>query len=360
MTFAFRKSPADRDRDSRRHAAAPFESNEFEAWPDERAAALTFIGQRESPRTAETYSSALAAFFRWCAGIGVGPFEVRRSHAKRYLAELSSLAPCTRAARCGSVRSFYNDVLDDDEPPLDRNPFAKVGPKQPKPVQPTPALTQAQFEELLAELAAVVADDPRPLLPHRDLALVYLMGRLGPRAITTSGLRWGSFSHRGDTAFVKLHLKGDRYDEIEVPPDVLSVLARWYERLGEAVGRPLEPKDAVFPAIGPHARELRVSGTVEPISQDGISYIVKKRLRLINVTGNGWAAHSMRATAATVAHERGATVEEIQSMLCHLNRQQTEGYIRRRTVRSAARHWTPAGLFLPALPAGEDVLWASN
>lgn len=338
----FRQSPEDRQRAARAHAISRFATGEFDDWPAERDAAASFIAQRESDKTAATYASALVAYFRWCRTIPLRPFEVRRAHAKRYLAETAALAPCTRANRCVVVRSFYNDVLDDDEAPIDRNPFQRVGPRRPAPVKKTPALTQAQFEALLVELRAAVEADPRRLIAHRDFALIYTMGRIGPRAMTTSHLRWGSFSRRGDLGLAELHLKGNRYDEVETPADVLAVLAAWHRRLGTALGRQLTASDAVFPAIGAHARRIVVPGCLDPLTEDGISYIVRKRLKLIDVVGRGWAAHAMRATAATVAHEQGASIEEIQSMLCHLNRQQTEGYVRRRTVRSAARHWQPS------------------
>lgn len=355
------KTPAERGRARRQHAMEPFRGPSFALWPAEQAAAIAFLSDLESPATAATYSGALVGWFRFCRAAGLAPFGASRTDAKRWFAESADRAPMTRSNLCVAVRSFYNHVLDEDDPPIDHNPFHRVGPKKPRPRRTTPALEQATFDELLAHLARRAAAPPARLIKNRDLAMIYLMGRIGPRAMTTAHLRWGDVESSGERVWVRLHLKGDRYETIELPDDVVAILAGWYNALTTAVGRTLRPDDALFPPIGVHATKLR-PGRIEPMGQDGVSYVVKRRLREIGVVGDRWAAHAMRATAATIAHENGASIEECQAMLCHLNRSQTEGYIKRRSTRSAARHWTPnlgeLGVSMPwaRLPAPGSVL----
>jgi site-specific recombinase XerD len=344
------KSNADRDRQLRLVALERFA--EFSGWPAERDAAKTFIATIESAKTASTYASSVVQFFRWCADNGVSPYGVKPSQAKIYLAELSYLAPNTRAGRCTAARSFYNHVLGDDDRPIDRNPFDRVHPKHARPRRVTPALDRETFEELLGKLRGRIAEHPERLIGHRDFAMIYLLGRLGPRSITTAHLVFASFRAEAGSWRVALRLKGDRTEEIEIPDDVLAVLGHWSAVLTGAIGRDLRPDDAVFPPLGPYARKLSGGGTLLPLSEDGISYIVKRRLRTIGVVGAGWAAHVMRASAITIAVENGASVEEAQAMACHLNRSQTDAYVRRRTTPSAARRWTPAIPPLPGADAG--------
>ena len=336
------QTPLARAKATRAHAKARFLGGEFADWPAERDYAASFIGSVESSQTASTYASALISWFRWCRERGMRPFDATRRIAKEYLVDLAHLAPMTRSNRCVAARSFYDYVLDDEPAPIESNPFARVKPKNAKPRRTTPALEQGAFEDLLGFLEARIERDPKLLLHKRDFTLIYLMGRLGPRAITTSHLAWGSLHPDGGRILLNLHLKSDRYEDVAVPEDVLRVLAHWHRVMAQALGRAPTSEDALFPPLGRHARRLDGTRTVLPMSQDGIGYVVKQRLRGAGVVGPRWAAHAMRATAATIAYEHGASVEECQAMLCHLNRSQTEAYIKRRATRSAASHWQPS------------------
>ena len=188
------------------------------------------------------------------------------------------------------------------------------------------------------------------MIDARDYALLYLCGRLGPRRISLGTLRWGSLVVEASAAVIAFHVKGDRYDRVLAPPDVLAVLATWHKELAVALGRPLRAEDAVFPPVGAKTRDIGPGSgaALEPMTTSSISYQVRHRFAHVGIVGPGFAAHALRATAATVAYENGATVEEIQAMLGHLNRPQTEAYIRRRLIRSAAARWVPGdGLDLP-------------
>lgn len=211
-------------------------------------------------------------------------------------------------------------------------------------IDSAPALTQAQFEDVLAVIERHIHSGRPRVIHRRDYATVYLAGRIGPRRVSLSHCRVRDVTLENGVTFLRLRLKGDRYDRVALPDDVARVLWWWLTELSRAVGRELRPGDAVFPPIGPHA--LRLHGyeggvQLESVVPGTFSYQITNRLADAGIVGARWSAHALRATAATIAHENGASLENIQRMLAHINRQQTEAYIRRHNPQSAARHWVP-------------------
>jgi hypothetical protein len=68
-----------------------------------------------------------------------------------------------------------------------------------------------------------------------------------------------------------------------------------------------------------------------------LSGIVKRRFHEAGMDGRRMAANVLRATSATIAHEAGASIEEIQHTLVHASPAMTETYIRRMRPRYLPR-----------------------
>lgn len=315
--------------------------------------AVRFIGGIQSPLTCLTYASHLRRYFRWCLAQSLDPFAVRRSDARAYLAQHAHLAPRTRAAACTAARSFYSAAIDDEV--LDKNPFDRVNPTSAQPKVRTPALTESQFADVLEGIRQSMVRHPGRLVHERDYVLVYLMGRLGPRRISVAGATWGALGAEAGQVQLTFRLKRDRYETLDVPDDVVPLLERWRHLLAAAIGRPLRATDGIFPPVGPMARVLPyrrgADAALPALTEASISWQVRARFFDVGIVGRRFSAHCLRATSATVAYEHGAPVSEIQLMLSHLNRSQTEAYIRRRRVGSAAARWTPTAQALPPMPS---------
>lgn len=315
--------------------------------------ALSFLAGVQSAQTCLTYASSLRKYFRWCRAQGLDPLAVRPSNARAYLVSQSHLAPCSRANACTAPRSYYDAAIDDEL--LDRNPFTRVHPTSVEPRVPTPALTEAQFVEVLDTIRAAIVREPGRLVHERDYALVYLMGRLGPRRVSISGTTWGDLKMDAtDGPEITFHLKRDRVLTIAVPDDVVPLLDRWRWVLGTAIGRPLRDDDALFPPVGHRAGSvplLKDGAPLPALSEGGISYQVRGRLTDIGIVGRRWSAHAMRATSITCGHEHGASMDSLQRQAGHKNQSQTAAYIRRRRRDCAAATWTPATRPLPPATA---------
>jgi hypothetical protein len=97
-----------------------------------RSCAEQFLRGFRNRRTAVTYGTGLAWYFRWCSQANVDPFEARPSHGRLFLASLSS----------------YCAAIDDELTVAD--PLRRVRASRAGVRTPTPALTVIEFDRVLA------------------------------------------------------------------------------------------------------------------------------------------------------------------------------------------------------------------
>lgn len=82
-------------------------------------------------------------------------------------------------------------------------------------------------------------------------------------------------------------------------------------------------------------------GFAAPFAPYSISQRIRARLLDVGLEGPRYSSHAMRATSATLAHEHGASIEEVQDQLGHASSPQTQVYIRRSVARpAAAARWS--------------------
>lgn len=302
-------------------------------------AAVRFLEGYPNRRTSNTYTSGLSRYFAWCVEQGVDPFTAKRSDGRIFVSSMAHLAPKTRDNYVAAVKGFYRSASDDELTEAD--PLGRYRVKKGTTQTPTPALTLDEFESVLRPLAERIATATASLVEERDFALVFVAGRLGARSISMRLLTWGGWRHRSPRGDLSLMLKGEATLTLDVPPDVAETLEAWKAVLEGAIGRRVRAGDAVVPRIG-SAPELRRSGAgrLQTMTGEALWAIVKGRYRDVGLEAPRLAFHALRATSATVAHESGASVEEIQHTLGHASRAMTERYIRRTRRRCAADSWT--------------------
>jgi len=80
-----------------------------------------------------------------------------------------------------------------------------------------------------------------------------------------------------------------------------------------------------------------------PMSPEAIGSMVKGRMREAGFTGDRYAAHALRATAATLAYESDASLLDVSTLLRHAALETTKLYIRRQSPGAlrAASSWRP-------------------
>jgi integrase/recombinase XerD len=302
-------------------------------------AAVRFLEGFPNRRTAVTYVCGITRYFAWCVERGVDPFTARRSDGPIFVAGMAHLAPKTRDSYVAAVKGFYGAAADDGLTEAD--PLARYRTRSGTVRTPTPALTLEEFESVLRPLAGRIAASAASLVEERDFALVYVAGRMGARSISMRLLTWAGWLHREQPGDLRLLLKGEMTQTLDVPPDVAQILEAWKAVLEAVLGRRVWPADAVFPRIG-SAPELRRAGAgrLQTMTGEALWTIVKGRFRDAGLEGPRLAFHALRATSATVAHEAGATIEEIQHTLGHASPSTSAVYIRRIRRRSAADSWT--------------------
>ena len=289
--------------------------------------------------TMRRYGLALGRYFAWCRARGLDPFAAKRSDANVYNAHVTGLgwADETRKLEVTVARSYYRAAFEDGEAPL--NPFSHIRLGAEVETE-TPALLPSDIDRVLDAIAAA-----RPIrsVDQRDYALVYTASRVGPRRKELRGLCWGDLIAAGRASTVRFSRKGGLRDTINLPDDVVAVLDAWRGALAGHLGRRVRMDEPVFPSIGVNDRELRRArrGTLLPMCLQLITNTCKARFADVGLEGPRMATHALRASAATIAFEAGAALEDIQLMLGHRKLATTWGYIKRIRRQSAATTWTP-------------------
>lgn len=281
-----------------------------------------------NPRTAELNAKLVARWFRWCAAKGISPEAARPRDARIYHAAMSKLAPKSKAMCLSACRRFYEEAMDEDIVATD--PFRRVVERKPHYRTQTPALTEVEFERVLAHIQSYFEDPRLELAAFRDYTIVYLMGRIGFRRREAWKMRWGDMTELADR-FATIHVVGkwETSAEVILPDDVVAALAAWRARLAEAIGRPIRPTDPLFVSAPWGVVEVYPDGSLVGLSLFTVGDIVRSRFADAGIRGKRYNSHALRATAATIAHEHGADLEAICAQLRHASLDQSRGYIRR-------------------------------
>jgi integrase/recombinase XerD len=119
--------------------------------------------------------------------------------------------------------------------------------------------------------------------------------------------------------------------------DVMAIPAETTERLRAylaAAGHAADRAGPLFRSLRPHRAGAQVPRLLHPNVVDAVVHAYAEQLGL----GQGYAAHSMRATFITTALENGAKLEDVQRTVGHADPSTTQLYDRRRFMprKSAA------------------------
>ncbi len=259
------------------------------------------------PATRRSYRSDIIQYIAWLdANDHGGLLEVTRGTIQRFLGYLSDndYQPATIQRKTSAVASFYNYAVE--EKILEHNPAEHVRRAKGGSV-PKPALDADQIRSLIAAA--------REHSPSAH-ALVCLMAGVGLRVAEACSASIEDLN--GDLLTVTVKGAAQQVKPLEEPT------------LG-----------AVTEAIGPRSKgPILTNRDGRPLSRKrawALIITLAARCGLDQCT-----PHTLRHTAATLALEGGASVQDVQQLLGHASLETTLRYIQHRDIaggtREAARH----------------------
>lgn len=282
---------------------------------------LEWFASIESVHTRRAYEVDIREFMAF-AGISdpMGFRQVNRAHvlAWRKGLEGRELSGATIRRKLAALASLYEFLCDRNA--VEQNPVKGVRrPKVDTYEGKTPALGDHQARDLLD------APDQSKLKGVRDRAIlsVFLFHALRREELTK--LRVKDFNlMRSGVPHIRVQGKGGKTRYLPTNPATQVHVAEYLQRAGHG-----EDKDgALFRPV----KTTRGGSIAEPLTAQGVyANVVKKYMRQVGLTGELFAPHALRATAATNALTHEADIAKVQEWLGHANIQTTRIYDRRKT-----------------------------
>jgi site-specific recombinase XerD len=269
---------------------------------------------RESAHTRAAYRRDVADFAAWCARRELDLLAVRRPEIDAYAAALANTAnprtgkppaPATVARRLAALSSWYGYLVDAGA--TGHNPLARVRrPRLDRDHTTTVGLSAA---EVIALRRAARADTV--LGPDCATALAGFLVEIGARVSEVCALEVTDLGYDSGHRTVRLRMKGGKTRTRAVPPGLAEALAR---HIGARRGGP-----------------LFVTPDGQPISRYVVFRFVRRAAQAAGIpSADKITPHSFRHAWATLARERGASLEERQYALGHADPRTTQRYDRAR------------------------------
>jgi site-specific recombinase XerD len=269
---------------------------------------------RESVHTREAYRRDISDFARWCADRDLDPTTVRRPHIDAYAANITliptqrtgrPLAPASVARRLAALSSWYAYLVDADV--VAHNPMLRV--RRPRIDAQHTTTVGLSAAETVAWLRA--ADDDPVLGPACAAALAGFLVAIGARVSEICALDVTDLGHDSGHRTVRLRMKGGKTRTRAVPPSVAALLDA---HRGQRAGGP-----------------LFCTPDGERVDRHTLARFVRRAARAAGLpAADRISPHSFRHAWATLARERGATLEDRQYALGHADPRTTQRYDRAR------------------------------
>jgi integrase len=190
------------------------------------------------------------------------------------------------------------------------------------------ALTGAQYERLLRETKARIADEP--LAGARDLAIVLVLGDAGLRCEELAHLQRRDFLPARKGARLRAlevrHGKGDRRRRVKLSNRASAAIVRWDRERARALGPP--PADApLFITLGRRRRDGTYTRIGRRCGQAVLGDLLKRLGAAADLPDQLRHAHALRHTCATELLRAGATVADVRVFLGHASVNTTSIYL---------------------------------
>lgn len=250
--------------------------------------------------TRDRYRWCVRSFLKWS---GKSLLEVSEADIFGYRDHMKErgLSTATRSQHIAALRSLFRYLHQ--EGVIDSNPTRRIKP---------PRATAYRIRSLTREQLVGLMNLPDGSLKGlRDRSILHMMGYHGVRRGTISRMRVEDLEYRAARVFLRLHLKGDREEEIELDPDVLEVMEAWMAASGTETGH-------MFTSLSNHRNGHGLSGVA-------IWRIVKEYANLA-LPGLRVYPHMLRHTYAALKRQHGADDLSLSNDLHHRSLATTQVY----------------------------------
>lgn len=267
-----------------------------------------------SPDTIRGYRAQVSQWVTWCNQEGIDPGMATTEDVKAYRQYLvtGGYKSASIAHKLVIIRGFYQAAVNAGLRP--DNPVAGVKP--PRNKRAAEDLRYLTEVELTLLFRTVPKEETVKGL--RDIAILGLMGLLGPRTVEFHRASVENLQRRGE--HTTLLLKGKGHDRlIYLRPDVTAAIERYL--LARDVVFADEQGTPLFTAVSNRARGTR-------LSRRGIRQVVDSYLDKADLKKAGLSCHGLRHTAATLAYRYSHDLRAVQEMLGHQDPKTTARYAR--------------------------------
>jgi integrase/recombinase XerD len=282
---------------------------------------LEWFANLDNPRTRRAYRNDVKEFTAF-AGVG-RPEEMRRVTRAHLIAwrkdlERRGLAPSSIRRKLAAVASLFDHLCEVNA--VSHNPVRGVKrPKTDNNEGKTPALGDGQARVLLE---APPADT---LKGKRDRAILATFLHHGLRCEELCSLRVRDLQSRQGVPHLRVLGKGSKVRYVPAHPLALERIHAYLEAAGHGA-------DADGPLFRPLKNPVGQGHTERALTHGAIyNCVLQKHARAAGLDFTSFGPHTLRATAATNALDRGADLGKVQEWLGHANVSTTRLYDRRRS-----------------------------
>lgn len=287
------------------------------------------------PQTQRTYRRACQRFVRWLGPLA-GPQELTAANVSRYHAHLvaGGLTSATVKKDRAAINSFLRWLVEHDRRPAAqvREALAVKLPRAERAEdterEPPKALSAAQYERLIREAKARIADDL--LVGARDLAIVLVLGDAGLRCEELAHLERRDFLPARKGAQLRAldvrHGKGDRQRRVKLGTDATRAIVRWDRERARAFGAP-NADAPLFITLGRRRRDGTYTRVGGRCGQAVLADALKRLGAVAELPDELRHPHALRHTCATELLRAGATVADVRVFLGHASVKTTSIYL---------------------------------
>jgi integrase len=179
--------------------------------------------------------------------------------------------------------------------------------------------------KMLMEAAPAIGGSSRGM-QLRNRVVMTMLCTMALRRDELSKATWGDLSIQNNRFVMRVHGKGRKLAQIDVPRPVLRALDEWRRVLAPGVDQ--------MPPESPLVRRIYKAGRIShlPLTTDGIWYIVSEAAEHAAI--GHVAPHDLRRSVAGALQEAGTSIDTISRLLRHSNVAVTERYLSRLPQRN--------------------------
>ena len=270
---------------------------------------------------------------RWLGPLA-GPQDLTAANVARYHAHLvaGGRSSATVKKDRAALNTFLRWLAEHDRVPAAqvREALAVRLPRAERSErEPPKALSAGQYERLVREAKARIADDP--LVGARDLAIVRVLGDAGLRCEELAQLQRHDFLPARKGARMRAldvrHGKGDRQRRVRLSDAATRAIVRWDRERTRAFGAPAGDAP-LFITLGTRRRDGSYTRVGGRCGQGVLADVLKRLGAAAELPQELRHPHALRHTCATeLLRVDGVTVADVRIFLGHASVKTTSIYL---------------------------------